>query len=63
MRKVRLENIVKSVGDSTDLKRIVALPRRAVPDLEALAQSYTQALRRPGGTMTLHHLQALALHE
>jgi hypothetical protein len=48
---------------SPDLKRIIELPRRAQPDLEALVEELTHKLKTPEGTMKLRPIQAWVLHE
>lgn len=48
---------------STDLERILALPRRAKPDLEPIVRDLTARLKRPEGTQTLRAIQAWVLHE
>lgn len=52
------------VPDSEELRRILALPRRALDHQDVdLVQELTEALRTPWGTMKLRSLQALALAE
>lgn len=53
------------VNGSPDLARIQALPRRNWSDVEAekLAKLLTEKLKRPGGTMALRPVQAIALYE
>lgn len=51
------------VRRTDELRRVLALPRRGDVDLEALADEMTEILKRPGGTMRLKPLQALALKE
>lgn len=48
-----------------ELLRVVALPRRAwsEADVAACVEAMTRLLRRPGGTMTLRPIQAIALLE
>lgn len=55
----------KSVADSSELKRIRALPRRTWTEEEAqrLADELTAILRTPTGTQTLRPIQAIALYE
>lgn len=48
---------------SSDLERILALPRRAKPDLEPIARDLTAKLKRPEGTQMLRPIQAWMLHE
>lgn len=50
-------------GPSADLTRILALPRRVLEPTEALADKWTERLKRPGGTMRLKPIQAAALDE
>lgn len=51
------------IGESHDLSRILALPRRS-PEIPAgLAQQFTERLKRPCGTMTLRAIQAWALYQ
>lgn len=53
-------------GESSDLRRILAIPRKQEPAPEvaqALVEQYTAVLKRPAGTMKLRPIQALALHE
>lgn len=52
----------KEVGNSLELERILALPRRVV-DGASLVASLTEALKTPQGTWTLRPLQAQALHD
>lgn len=54
-----------AVRATSDFNRILKLPRRdlSTSELDALAVDMTDALRRPGGTMSLRRLQALALAE
>lgn len=52
------------VALSDDLARILRLPQRdAMEVAEQIAEPLSRRLRTPGGTMTLHPLQALALCE
>jgi hypothetical protein len=47
-----------------ELQRILSLPRRASDaDYSALVAELTEVLKRPGGTMRLRPVQALALHD
>lgn len=50
------------IKHSAELERIKALPRRLSTDFDA-ADAFTEALKRPEGTMRLRALQALALHD
>lgn len=54
-----------AVQDSTDLRRILAIPRREYDPATAgrLATALTDALRTPEGTWTLRPVQAIALAE
>ena len=51
------------VEHTSELSRILALPRRQMPDGEALAERLTRALKKEGGTMSLRPVQAIALYE
>lgn len=53
----------RAVARSADFARIVNLPTKEILDGETLAREMTQALRTPGGTMSLRPVQALALYE
>lgn len=56
----------EKVRATSELARILALPRRAKPteaELVELAARMTELLRRPGGTQKLRPVQALALHD
>lgn len=53
----------RSVSRSQDFQRILNLPKREAVDGDALASMMTDALRAPGGTMSLRPVQALALYE
>lgn len=55
----------KTVPHSSEIRRIIALPRRVWTDAETakLAEDLTKVLRTPNGTMTLRPVQALALHD
>lgn len=48
---------------SEDFARILALPRRLKPNVDALVVELTTKLKRPEGTMTLRPIQAWALYE
>lgn len=48
---------------SRELDRILALPRREPTPTVELAAEWTQRLRRPGGTMVLRPIQAMALRD
>jgi hypothetical protein len=53
-----------AVRNTVELRRILALPERDADAIgEHIAEPLTALLRRPGGTMTLRPLQALALAE
>lgn len=52
-----------SVEWSEDLQRILALPRRSKPELEALALAMSSVLKKPEGTQVLRAVQAWALSE
>src|SRR5438128_2692375 len=52
----------RSVANSQELKRILALPRR-VADGSDLVEPLTQALKTPTGTQTLRPVQAQALYD
>lgn len=52
-----------AVGDSKDLNRILALPRRPAEPPPGVVERMTEQLRRPNGTMTLRPIQAWALSE
>jgi hypothetical protein len=54
---------MRKVEDSADLRRIIALPRREPSLPEEVVDELTRLLKRPGGTMRLRPLQALALHD
>jgi hypothetical protein len=57
---------VKPVKDTSELRRIMALPRRdstGGPDLPELTRLLTRALRTEHGTMSLRPIQAFALAE
>jgi len=54
------------VGDSEDLQRILALPRRSRPEgeeMNAIVNMMTFKLKKPQGTQTLRDLQAWTLWE
>lgn len=53
------------VQDTRELQRVAAIPRRTLQEGEIahLVQTMTQALKRPGGTMTLLPIQAVTLWE
>ncbi len=51
------------VGNSPDLERILALPRRPAEPPEGVVEEQTALYRRPGGSMTLLKHQAWALKE
>jgi hypothetical protein len=55
----------QEVGESKDLARILAIPRRTWTDEEAkeLAERLTPLLAREGGEQTLRPVQAIALHD
>lgn len=57
----------RPVGNSSDLERILALPRRPAfdehRDSRAQVDAYTTEFRRPGGKMTLRPSQAFCLDE
>lgn len=53
----------KAVAQTQDFLRIKNLPTRTAQDLDVLAREMTEALRAPGGTLSLRPLQALALYE
>lgn len=53
----------RSVLETEDFRRIVALPRRTPRDLDKLADELTGILKTPQGTMRLRPIQALALAE
>ncbi len=53
----------RSVLETEDFLRVLNLPRRTPADLEQLAEELTAILRKPGGTMKLRPIQALALYE
>ena len=72
--ETRLEDVTQPLGLFTnrrhvartqELARVEALPRRTwtEPELADLARKMTNALKTPRGTMTLHTIQALALHD
>lgn len=48
---------------SPDFERIMKLPRRNKPELDAIAKALTDLLKRPEGKQTLRDLQAWALYE
>ncbi len=52
-----------AIGDSPDLRRIIAIPRREAEDVDKLVEELTTILRAPGGTMRLRPIQAQALYE
>ena len=54
-----------AVRDTKELRRVLGLPRRPTTDADhaQLALEMTELLKRPGGTMTLRPVQALALHD
>jgi hypothetical protein len=52
-----------TVGESADLERILALPRREKPDLDELVNEMTFKLKKPEGTQTLRGHQAWVLWE
>lgn len=53
-----------AVRRTAELQRILALPRRSCEaDYSELAAEMTALLKRPGGTMTLRPVQALALYD
>lgn len=54
-----------AVAVSSELSRIISLPRRvwSAEAAEALADELTEALKAPGGTMRLRAVQAVALYE
>jgi hypothetical protein len=56
---------MRAVRNTAELQRIVALPRRPIDSVlrDELVADMTEALRRPGGTMTLRKHQAAALYE
>lgn len=59
-------DVLPPVGASSDLERIIALPRRQLPTgqaLEDLISLYTERFKTPEGTMRLRGLQAIALAE
>ncbi len=58
-----LQAVTDCVRNSAELRRILALPRRTDEDHTALAAELTDLLRTPKGTMTLRHVQALALQD
>lgn len=53
------------VGASSELARVLALPRRSLDDrqLDDLASKLTELLKTGSGTMRLRRVQALALHD
>lgn len=53
----------RAVEWSEDLQRILDLPRRPTPDLNALVKKWTSILKTPEGTQTLFPIQAWALEE
>jgi hypothetical protein len=55
--------VPRVVQDSAELRRILALERRAQHHDAELAASLTRNFRRPGGTQTLRPIQATALYE
>ena len=48
---------------TSELRRIIALPRRTLEDFAGLADELTEVLKTPDGTMRLRPVQALALHD
>ncbi len=57
---------MRPVKQTSELTRILQLPRRPAdggPDLPQLTSMLTDALKTPGGTMTLRPIQAFALAE
>lgn len=54
---------MREIENSEDLRRILALPRRDAEISDELVEELTRLLKRPGGTMRLRPLQALALHD
>ena len=63
VKSIRDRLATGSVEWSTDLARVLALPRRPKPDLGPLVDQYTLRLRKPEGTMVLRPIQAWGLHE
>ena len=53
----------REIKRSAEFERIRSLPVRSVLDGETLAREMTEALKTPGGTMSLRPVQALALYE
>ncbi len=63
-RKTLRERFAKGeVEWSPDFERIMNLPRRTKPELEAITRGLTQLLRKPGGTQELRDLQGWCLYE
>jgi len=53
-----------AVQNTSELRRVLALPRRPSDgDHAELASEFTSVLKRPAGTMKLRAVQALALHD
>jgi len=52
-----------AVAMTSELRRIIALPRRTHEDFAGLADDLTEVLKTPKGTMRLRPVQALALHD
>lgn len=63
VKSIRDRLATGSVEWSTDLARVLALPRRPKPDLGPLVDQYTLRLRKPEGTMVLRPIQAWGLYE
>lgn len=54
---------MSEVQNTAELRRILALPRRAPGDYQELARALTEVLRTDNGKQTLRPVQALALHD
>lgn len=53
----------REVANSSEFRRIVAIPRRAPEISDEIVREMTSVLRTPRGTMSLRPVQALALHD
>ncbi len=66
VRSLRERFAQGTVGDSPDLQRILALPRRPKPEgdeMQAIVNTMTFRLKKPEGTQALREHQAWVLHE
>ncbi len=54
---------MSAVKNTAEFRRVLNLPRRTEAEHAELAAEMTALLKRPGGTMALRPVQALALHD